>query len=117
MTDTPTVTGDPRTDTGVGYYCLRYILYLDKTNQALLEWMKWAEKRIPQDSVFNGEITVGTASQNSTGDYWMSYHGLLPHFGPVTLMLSHQQRGQGTSERLHQAEKRISTKTRDVRDV
>jgi hypothetical protein len=66
-----------------------------------------------QDSVFNGQISVGTARHNSDGDYWMSYHGLLPHFGTVTLMFSHQESGQDTSERLHQVEKRISTKSRN----
>ena len=68
-----------------------------------------------QDFVFNGEITVGTGRQNSAGDYWMSYHGLLPHFGEVTfiIVLSHQQNGQDTSESLHQTEKCISTKARN----
>jgi hypothetical protein len=50
---------------------------------------------------------------NTSGDYWMAYHGLLPHLGPVALMISHQQSGQGTSESLHQDEKHISTKTRN----
>ena len=53
---------------------------------------------------------MGSVRLNSAGDYWMAYHSFLPHFGPVTLMLSHQQ---GTSERLHQAAKRISTKARN----
>ena len=43
----------------------------------------------------------------------MTYHALLPHFGSVALMLSHQQRGQVTSECLHQTEKRINTKARN----
>ena len=41
---------------------------------------------------------------NSADDYWMVYHAQLPHFGEVTLMLSHQQSGQGASERLHNSE-------------
>ncbi len=66
-----------------------------------------------QDSVFNGEITVGTTRENSADDYWMTYHGLLPHFGPVVIMFSHQQTGQGISECLHQSEKHIITKIRN----
>ena len=76
-------------------------VYLRKTNQALLEWQKWSQKRMTHDSVFNGEIVMGSVRLNSAGDYWMSYHEFLPHFGPVALVLSHQQSGQGTSERLH----------------
>ena len=37
---------------------------------------------------------------------------MLPNFGPVTLVLAHQESGQETSERLHNLEKRIRTKTR-----
>jgi hypothetical protein len=87
--------------------------YLRKTNQAFLEWQQWAQKRLPHDSVFNGEIAMGAASLSSAGDYWLAYHSFLPHFGPVALMLSNQQSGQGTSERLHQSAKRISTKARN----
>jgi hypothetical protein len=70
-------------------------------------------KRLPHDSVFNGEIAMGAARLSSAGDYWLAYHSFLPHFGPVALMLSNQQSGQGTSERLHQSAKRISTKARN----
>jgi len=56
---------------------------------------------------------MGAASLSSAGDYWLAYHSFLPHFGPVALMLSNQQSGQGTSERLHQSAKRISTKARN----
>ena len=56
--------------------------------------------------------------QESTGLYWRH----LESFGPLALNLSHQQSGQGASERLHNAEKRISTKSRarlrpDVKDA
>jgi hypothetical protein len=86
--------------------------YLRKTNQAFLEWQQWVQKRLPYDSVFNGEIAMGVA-RSSAGDYWLAYHSFLPHFGPVALMLSNQQSGQGTSERFHQSAKRISTKARN----
>ncbi len=87
-------------------------VYLRKTNQDLLEWQQWAQKRMTHDSVFNGEITMGSVRLNSSGDYWMDYHAFLPYFGSVVLMLSHQQSGQGTSERLHQSAKCISTKAK-----
>jgi hypothetical protein len=87
--------------------------YLRKTNQAFLEWQQWVQKRLPHDSVFNGEIVMGAARLSSAGDYWLAYHSFLPHFGPVSLMLSNQQSGQGTSERLHQSAKCISTKARN----
>ena len=39
---------------------------------------------------------------------------VLPHFGPVVIMFSHQQTGQGISECLHQSEKHIITKIRPL---
>ena len=33
-----------------------------------------------------GSTSVGAARHKSVGDYWMTYHGLLTHFGSVTLM-------------------------------
>jgi hypothetical protein len=44
----------------------------------------------------------------------MVYHEHFEYFGVVTLNLSHQQSGQGSSERLHNAEEHISTKTRNT---
>ena len=67
---------------------------------------------MPHDSVFNMDMAKLAAQTCSAGEYWLVYWRHLQHFGPLALILSHQQSGQGASERLHNAEKRISTKTR-----
>ena len=54
------------------------------------------------------------ASSDSAGEYWLVYWRHWENFGPLALNLSHQQSGQGASERLRNAEKRISTKTRST---
>jgi len=46
-------------------------------------------------------------------DYQSLYHNMLPNLGPVAIMLSSQQAGQGTSERMHQVTKKVRMKARN----
>jgi len=89
-------------------------LYKYKTVSAMKEWTAWSQKQLPVLSIFNTELALEAASSDSAGEYWLVYWRHLEHFGPFALNLSHQQSGQGASERLHNAEKRISTKTRST---
>jgi hypothetical protein len=103
------VTADGRTVPGTGVsFCMTA-----PQPVRVPEWQQWAQKRLPHDSVFNGEIAMGAERLSSAGDYWLAYHSFLTHFGSLTLMFSNQQSGQGTSERLHQSPKRISNKFRN----
>jgi len=72
-----------------------------------------SQKQLPAESIFYTDMAKEAAQSDSAGDYWKVYWQHLPNFGPLALNLSHQQSGQGASERLHNAEKRISTKTRN----
>ena len=88
-------------------------LYVDRTMNAMMECRDSSKKGMTHHSIFNGEITLGVVSLKSVGEYWCLYHEMLPNFGPVTLTLTHHQSGQGASESFHNAEKHISTKSRN----
>lgn len=87
-------------------------MYQYKCTSAFREWTEWSQKQLPHDSIFYGDMAINGAKTCSAGEYWLVYWRHLEHFGPLALNLSHQQSGQGASERLHNAEKRIITKTR-----
>ena len=89
---------------------------------AFKEWTNWAHKQGPVDSIFNSDFAITAARSDSAAGYWAVYWKQLDYFGLIALQLANQQSGQGASERLHNAEKSISTKTRvklrsDVKDA
>ena len=55
------------------------------------------------------EMAIYSARNNTAHDYWLSNNNRCEFFGPVALTLSSQQSGKGTSERLHNPEKRIAS--------